>query len=316
MALGLSQVVWREAVVAEIWALSVLLFTATLCLLLRWLCRPEQRRFLCGAFYVFGLLLTGNQELLVMIPSLLLLVLLGDQALGRDLALPITLLALIGWVLSAFDLSPWFGAYTRDNIGLLAAFLLVAAAAAVAIVRTRRFASEWKAAAGCGVMLLLGLACYLYLPVASMTNPPGNWGYARTVEGFFHTVTRGQYEPYHPTDELVRFIGQLWIVTKETAKGFGWFYLLFAMLPFGLLRQTNKCARALLLGLATVFVCVGPLMVALLNPSADLGIVTYLRPYFAPMYVVLAIWTGLGLMVFGSTVAKRPFPPRLGATPA
>ena len=304
MALGLSRVVWRVAIVAETWALSVLIFATTLCLLLRWTARPERRRFLCGAFFVFGLLLTSNQELFVMVPALLVLVILRDQELGRDLSLVISLLAVTDWALSALRRSRWPGSDMLSSVGLLGAFLLVGLAAVVVIVRTRRFGSEWKSASLCGLLFLLGLAWYFCLPVASMTNPPVNWGYARTVEGFFHAITRGQYERYRPTDEPGRFLGQLWTLAKETGGGFGWPYLVFTVLPFGLWRRTGGCARAWLVGLTAAFVCVGPLLVALLNPSADRADTDVVAPFFAAMYVILALGTGLGLMMAGSAVTK------------
>jgi tetratricopeptide (TPR) repeat protein len=56
----------------------------------------------------------------------------------------------------------------------------------------------------------LGVAFYLYLPLASDQNPPMNWGYARTWEGFMHAVTRGQYEAIVPTDIFSdKFVMQL-----------------------------------------------------------------------------------------------------------
>jgi hypothetical protein len=259
MALGLSRTVWRMAVVAETWALTVLLFALMLCLLMRWTCRPERRRFLYGALFVFGLLLTGNQELFVMTPALLLVVLLSDQALGRDLSVVISLLVLADWAVSVLGLYYWLGSDMLRSAGLLVAFLLVGVAAVVAIVRTRRFGSEWRSVSLCGILFLLGLGFYLYLPFASMTNPPMNWGYARTQEGSFHLITRGQYERWHPTDELGRFIGQLWIVAKETGEGFGWPYFVLAALPFGLLRRTGGCARRWLLGSAAVLFVSGRL---------------------------------------------------------
>jgi hypothetical protein len=316
MVLGLSRTVWRMAVVAETWALSVLLFAIVLCLLLRWTGRPERRRFLYGAFFVFGLLLTGNQELFVMTPALLLVVLLSDQELGRDLSVVISLLVLADWAVSVVGLYYWLGSDMLRSAGLLVAFLLVGVAAVVAIVRTRRFGSEWRSVSLCGILFLLGLGFYLYLPFASMTNPPMNWGYARTEEGFFHLITRGQYERWHPTGELDRFIGQLWIVAKETGEGFGWPYFVFGALPFGLLRRTGGCARRWLLGLAATFICVGPLMVGLLNPSEDQIIDrVVIAPLFSAMYVILALFTGLGLMVVGCMIAKIQTQPQPDAKP-
>ena len=56
----------------------------------------------------------------------------------------------------------------------------------------------------------LGVAFYLYLPLASDQNPPMNWGYARTWNGFMHAVTRGQYEAIVATDIFSqKFVEQL-----------------------------------------------------------------------------------------------------------
>jgi hypothetical protein len=93
-------------------------------------------------------------------------------------------------------------------------------------------------------------------------------------------------------------------LAKETGRGVGWPYLVFTALPFGLLRRAGGGARAWLLGLTAALVCVGPLMVALLNPTADRASVDVIAPSFAAMYVILALLTGLGLMAVGSLVAK------------
>ena len=47
----------------------------------------------------------------------------------------------------------------------------------------------------------LGAAFYLYMPIVSdLRNPPMNWGYPRTWEGFKHAITRGQYEQISPSN--------------------------------------------------------------------------------------------------------------------
>jgi hypothetical protein len=183
------------------------------------------------------------------------------------------------------------------------------------MVRTRRLGSGWKPLCLCAGLFLLGLGWYFYLPFASMTNPPVNWAYARTPEGFFHGITRGQFERWHPTDELGRFVEQLWILGREMGKGFGWLYLVFALLPLGLMRRTCRCARNWLAGLTAAFLCVGPLLMTLLNPTADRASTDLIGPYFGPMDVVLALWTGLGLMVAGCMVARPRMEPRPDAMP-
>ena len=57
---------------------------------------------------------------------------------------------------------------------------------------------------------VVGISFYLYMPISGMTNPPMQWGYPRTAEGFWHALTRGQYEQPNPTDVLtdpMRFLG-------------------------------------------------------------------------------------------------------------
>ncbi len=57
----------------------------------------------------------------------------------------------------------------------------------------------------------LGVSFYIYMPIVSdLRNPPMNWGYPRTWEGFKHALTRGQYEKIAPTNLFApRFLQQL-----------------------------------------------------------------------------------------------------------
>ncbi len=57
----------------------------------------------------------------------------------------------------------------------------------------------------------VGVSFYVYMPIVSdLRNPPMNWGYPRTWEGFKHAITRGQYEKIVPTDILTpRFVQQV-----------------------------------------------------------------------------------------------------------
>ena len=46
----------------------------------------------------------------------------------------------------------------------------------------------------------LGVSFYVYMPIVSdLRNPPMNWGYPRTWDGFKHAITRGQYEAIKAT---------------------------------------------------------------------------------------------------------------------
>lgn len=303
LVLAFNGAVWGKAVIADIWALSLLLFVGVLCLLMRWMFQTQRRRFLYGAFFLFGLLLTNSQEIIVALPGLVCAVMLADGKLGRDVSFFALPLAVLGTILNQY--SPiWTVFLTELNWPMLGTLLAVVLAGIALAIKTRRVGTEWKAALLCGLIFWLGLALYFYAPVASMTNPPVNWGYPRTAEGFFHVISRGQYSHVQPTEDFVLFARQTWWFVLATGREFGWLYLVFAALPFGLIRRLPSAARRWLLALSALFLCTGLLQLAMLNPPADLRRLDHFRYYFAAPYVVLAVWLGLGLMMVGARMTR------------
>jgi tetratricopeptide (TPR) repeat protein len=57
------------------------------------------------------------------------------------------------------------------------------------------------------LVVFAGLLPYAYMPFASSTNPPMNWGYTRTPEGFFYSINRTQYAG-SLSDLIVRTLGK------------------------------------------------------------------------------------------------------------
>lgn len=309
LVLGFSGPVWKYAVVVETRSLSLLLFVGVLCLLMRWFFEPGRRRFLGGAFFLFGMLLTNSQELIVALPGLVVAVMLADEKLGRDLAFFALPLVVLGTIRNQSN-AVWTVYLTELNRPMLGMFLAVVLAGMALAIKTRRAGTEWKAALLCGFSFLLGLAFYLYLPIASMTNPPVNWGYPRTVEGFLHVLGRGQFERVHPTESFRIFVGQIWLLAKITGKQFGWLYLGFAAVPFVFVRWIPSTGRRWLLALLAAYLCVGFGLLAQINPPSDrqaLGIMkVYFAPYFAPSFVILAVCFGLGLIILGARMTRPP----------
>ena len=77
---------------------------------------------------------------------------------------------------------------------LLGALALVAIPGPIAFFTSGSVLTEWKRFCITAGLVILGVSFYLYLPIASDQNPPMNWGYPRTQEGFWHALSRGQYE--------------------------------------------------------------------------------------------------------------------------
>jgi len=303
MALGMSGAVWRKAVIADIWALSLLLFVLILCLGFRWMMQPEKKRFLFSQYLLMGLLLTNSQEMIVMLPGLVFIAFMGNRELSRDLALTVLAVAAILSRWSQFGL--WCDFPELGNLPLLGAFAAVTAFGLLLALRTRGFGSTWRSVCLCNVCLFLGFAFCLYLPIASMTNPPANWGYPRTIGGFTHVLSRGQYERLVPTADLGRFAEQLWMLIRMAGEDLGWLYLLFATVPFMCLRRMNQEARSWVFALVVIFVCVGPLLVAEINPMTDLQGQDLSKFYFTPLFATLSVLSGLGMTLSIPLLGRR-----------
>lgn len=194
-----------------------------------------------------------------------------------------------------------YGACFVYGVTLTNSQIFLAAAPAIPVfvlIRYRVFAANvWKKVLGCGAAFVFGLSPYLYVPIASMANPPMNWGYARTVGGFFHVISRGQYERIQPTEDIKTFAEQIRMYAAVTAKEFGWPFLIIAAVPWLFVRRKSARERACMLALLVLYLCLTLLMLMVLNPVDHLEGRRAIKVFFSASYVVLAIWVGLGLMM-------------------
>ncbi len=113
----------------------------------------------------------------------------------------------VGWLLLSWRLEGDSAKRARSKRPLLAAFLfglgmgnhftLAVAVLPLAMVALwRAFRSEGVRWAHMTGALALGLAVYVYLPIAAGQNPPVNWGDASTFSGFMWQVSGAPYQSY------------------------------------------------------------------------------------------------------------------------
>jgi len=317
MALGFSDDLWYQALVPNFWTMSVLLFVLVLFLLTRWW-ETGRKKFCWLAFFVYGLLLTNSQEMIVALPGIVGAILLKERNLGRDVALVVLPVATLVTSVTQFTVRSWFS--PEWDIPLFAALATPFLVALALAIITRRIGAEWKSALACTFLLLLGLTPYLYLPIVSATDPPVNWAYSRTLEGFLHLIARGQFEHPHPVTSLTVFAGEVWNLIKQTCEVFGWLYIPFAILPFCLLHRMTTAGRKWISALLLISFFVGPLLAGLLNiSSTDSQSQGLLEQYFYILRVPIALWIGFGLILIAAKAAsfKLPanFAPRGGDKP-
>lgn len=174
--------------------------------------------------------------------------------------------------------------------------------------QTRALGTEWLVVLVCGVCWLLGAAFYFYLPLAGMTNPPMQWGYPRTVEGFIHAFTRGQYEKTSPTDILhdpLRLMTQLSMLGAGILEEFNWVYALIALVPFLFFLKLHRRERAWLVGLFAIYLCLGVLLLILLNPPPDRAAQELVRVFFTASHLIIALLVGYGLTLIAAYMAAQ-----------
>lgn len=95
----------------------------------------------------------------------------------------------------------------------------------------------------------LGVSFYAYMPIVSdLRNPPMNWGYPRTWEGFKHAIMRGQYEAITMPDFFSKsgfalFLKQLGFYFQDLRMQFTLVAAALALIPFALWKVVVRKAN-------------------------------------------------------------------------
>src|SRR6266446_1469173 len=302
LLMGLDAFMWRESVTANRMAVSsVPWFMLVLVCLLRWLYARHQLRFLYWGLFLFGLCFTTHQSLIVAAIGIEVLIAAANPRLGRDVFLGNAIIYLF---YQSVLLST--GQHLFHNLGakpgLLLLFNVIGVGSLLAsgwlAIRTKGLLSEWKPVIIMGLLWILGASFYFYLPLSGMTNPPMQWCYPRTVDGFIHALTRGQYEQPNPINvfhEPGRFIGQLGMLISGVADSFTWVAMLLALVPFLFLLKLRQQERAWLVGLAALYLCLGVLLMILLNPTPERASADLVKVFFNNSHTIIAALIGHGL---------------------
>lgn len=313
--MGFNGFMWSQSVIVEVYSFGVLSLMLTMALLLRWIYAPHQKRYLYWSMFMFGICFTNHQSLLVAAMGLQVAIALAQPRLGRDVFLCNSVVYVAGLLarslgyLSTFD-SPPGGGLNMLFVIFNAVGLSSIAAYAWLAVKTTEFFNPWNflTGLGCGGAWLAGAAWYLYMPIAGMSNPPMQWGYPRTVEGFIHALTRGQYEKANPTNFLNdpgRFVEQLGRMVEGVAGEFSWVFMFIALVPFFFLWRMKQRERAWIVGIAAVYFCLGVILLILLNPPPDRAARDLVRVFFTPSHTCIAMLVGYGLSLTAAYMATH-----------
>ena len=201
VALAFSVSMWSQAVIAEVYGTHVLCVMLLLWVIYRWVRDPSWTMGLAWAVFFFALGMT-NHHLTITLSSLPVLVML----LRRRDFLAEGLLYLSG---TAALVYLGFGYLSQEPASWHASvrFLLCVLSGFVFWFLWKRQFQNWRVGVAILGAVFLGLSPYIYMPLASATNPPMNWGFASTKEGFFYSFNRSQYDG-KLSDQLLKTIGR------------------------------------------------------------------------------------------------------------
>lgn len=148
------------------------------------------------------------------------------------------------------------------------------------------------------LLIFLGLAFYFYMPFASDQNPPINWGYPRTWEGFMHAITRGQYERVKLAAVFTpRFLEQIGTYLYDLRSQFYAPVALLALLPLALGWRTGKRNISWLVTTFVAFLSVGIVFMILQNPKTDIQNLFIGRVQYIQSHAIYVLWLGYGLLL-------------------
>jgi tetratricopeptide (TPR) repeat protein len=303
MLLGFNGFMWSQAVIVEVYTFSVLSLMGVLVTLLRWIHAPHQRKYLYWCAFWFGICFTNHQTLIVAAMGIEVAVLAASIALGRDLFAINTIIWALGLVASA---KGWIGVF-QENPAIYNIYNVVGIGSLITTLvswwKTTKIFTEWKTALIMGALWMAGVAFYFYMPIASMTNPPMNWGYPRTEEGFWHALTRGQYDKTTPINTVGKFVECARMYVEGAVDEFNFVYLMIGLVPWLYFNRMQKRERAWMIGSVAIYIMLSALLLYLLNPQTDRQGREQARVFFTASHVIVAMAVGYGLSLIGATLA-------------
>ncbi|NBR68588.1 MAG: DUF2723 domain-containing protein [Verrucomicrobia bacterium] len=202
VALAFSVSMWSQAVIAEVYGLHSLMVMFYVWVLYRWLRAPEWTNGLAWSAFFFSLGMSDHHLMISMAPlPVMVMVLRRRDLLAEGMLYLCIAAALVYWGFGSIsgDQPTWHSSIR---------FLYSVGVALVIWMLVKRSLPNWRT----GLLLLaavaIGLSPYAYMPMASSTNPPMNWGFTSTKEGFFYSINRSQYSG-KLSDQLLKTVGRV-----------------------------------------------------------------------------------------------------------
>jgi len=330
---GFNRGVWLWACVSEMRVLNVFSFILTSCFFFAWMIQPHRRGFLYTMLLIFGLSLSNHQTIAVMaIPFAVGVFLVGldlfldtlkknpstpdrfglfmrTQSCFAELGIAGLLSIMVGMIIWAWLITPTLDTMVNSSSfwqGIIAGALGVAG---LVIARITQWWQTRRALIAAG-SFMAGVSVYIYMPLAAWTNPPMNWGYAATKEGFVHAVTRGQYEKINTASFFsLEFVLKIKLFLEAMVNQYSLpLTLLGLVTPIVILYVWTRCkprGRSWMIFVWVAFLITSLGLLTIINPKLDRQDQEINIKFFAPAHGFYAMLIGYGMAVLFSILAWK-----------
>jgi tetratricopeptide (TPR) repeat protein len=311
LMLSLGSSMWMQSVVINrISLFGVPWMLLVLALLMRWNYAPHQRRYLYAAFFFLGICATIHQTLTMAIMGIEIGVTARQPKLGRDMFFLNSIGFFIGLAAKGAHMAGIFDATNPMVFRIFMGVGLCSIAACIYLtIKTGGLLTEiWPAFASVVLLMGLGSCFYFYEALSGMTNPPMEWGYPRTVEGFWHALSRGQYDKLNPTDifsDPGHFMTELSMLVSGLADAYSLVAMFFALLPLFFIFRMQKRERSWIISVAAIYPFLGVLLSIFLNPTRDRQTSELVKVFFTASHAVVAILIGYGMALTAAFMATN-----------
>ena len=341
---GFNRGVWLWACVSEMRVLNVFSFVLTSCIFFAWMIQPHRRGFLYAMLLIFGLSLSNHQTIAVMaVPFAAGIFLIGlDQFMATlqnkpktqdkfglfmrsqfnffELGIASCISFMVGLIIWAWLTIPHDGTIfsSKITLPLISIDVYTLGLGAVCgglglIGMIMAVNTGWwqpRRALTAAGMLMAGVSVYVYMPFAAWTNPPMNWGYAATKEGFVHAVTRGQYEKLNAASFFsIEFFIKIKLFLEAMVNQYSLpLTLLGTITPIVILYVWFQCkprGRSWMLFVWTAFLITSLGLLTIINPKLDRQDQEINIKFFAPAHGFYAMLISYGIAVLFSLIAWK-----------
>lgn len=295
LLLAFGQGMWSQAVIAEVYTLNIMFQSLVLIFLYQWMMSSNKNHWLLLCSFIFGLGITNHQTLLFMGLAIAFAVAFKDIKLFLKFFVVgffYILLVIIHKLLPTE--SRWLWTMGPEYIGFWfwSIYIFIVPILGLALLsKNDRFISLTF------ILLFLGLSFYFYMPFASDQNPPINWGYPRTWDGFMHAITRGQYERVTLaavfSSQFLQQISSYWMDLRSQFYGP---IALLAAIPIFYIWRITKRNLSWMITTLIAFLSVGIVFMILQNPKTDIQNLFIGRVQYIQSHAIYVIWLGYGIL--------------------